>query len=411
MKGIKVRLELNDKQTTMALRHSGTARHAYNWAVDVCAKAYEAKEKIPSAIDLHKKLVAEVKTEHAWYYDSSKCAPQQALRNVETAYKNFHAKQKKSGYKLTKTVKGKTFLQGLPRFKKRGVHDGFYLEGAIKTKNNKIKLPKFGWLKMSEKLSDHEIKNVVVSRTADDWFVAFKVPFEPEKTIKTKGAVGVDLGIKTLATLSDGVVFESIKPFGKNKRRLKRLQRIASRRFVKGSKTQSNNYRKAAKKVASLCQKIANQRKDYTHKLTTYLAKNHSEIVIEDLNIRGMSQNRKMASAILDGGLFEFRRQLTYKSEWYGSKVTVVNRFYPSSKTCSNCKEEKRTLKLCERVFSCEKCGLKIDRDLNASLNLEHMAESYSVTACGGLQTPVTETGNSVRQELISKVQLCLSIK
>ena len=192
---------------------------------------------------------------------------------------------------------------------------------------------------------------------------------------------------------------------------MKRLQRIVSKRFVKGSKKQSKNYKKACEKVAKLHQKIANQRNDYSHKLTTYLAKNHSEIVIEDLNVRGISKNHKLASAILDGGFFEFRRQLTYKSEWYGSKVTVVNRYYPSSKICSNCGEKKATLKLSERHFNCDKCGFKIDRDLNASLNLKKMAVSYTVPACGELQTSVIETENSKKQELISKVQLCVSIK
>lgn len=404
MKSIKVRLELNNKQVTIALRHCGTARHAYNWAVDVCANAYALKEKMPTAIDLHKKLVTEVKKEHAWYYESSKCAPQQALRNVEVAYRNFHRKQSKSNYKLTKTVNGKTFLQGLPQFKKRGVHDSFYLEGAIKVEGNKIKLPKFGWLKMSEQLSNLEIKNVVISRVANEWFVAFKVPFEPTKTNKTKGIVGVDLGIKTLATLSDGVIFESIKPYKLSKRKLRKLQRVVSRRFIKTNKRQSNNYKKASAKVAKLHQKIANQRKDYKHKLTSYLAKNHDEVVIEDLNVSGMSKNHKLASAILDGGFFEFKRQLIYKSKWYGSKLTIANRYYPSSKTCSNCGEKKITLKLSERNFKCDNCGFEIDRDLNASINLKNMVESYSVSACGELQKAVIKTVNSVKQELISNV-------
>jgi putative transposase len=416
MKSLKIRLELNNKQTTMALRHSGTARHAYNWAVDVCAKSYENKEKIPTAIDLHKKLVAEVKKEHEWYYDSSKCAPQQSLRNVEAAYKNFHRKQKNSGYKALKykIINGvKTYigLEGLPRFKKKGVNDSFYLEGSIKTDKNKIKVPKFGWIKCSEQLPSCEIKNVVISRTANEWFIAFKVPFAPVVTEKTKGIVGVDLGIKTLATLSDGTIFESIKPYKTNKRKLKILQRIVSKRFVKGRKNQSNNYKKAVNRVTKLHQRIANIRKNYTHKLTTYLAKNHSEIVIEDLNVKGMSKNRKLASAILDGGFFEFRRQLEYKSKWYGSKLTIVNRFYPSSKTCSNCGVKKQTLKLSDRIFVCESCDFKLDRDLNASLNLMKMAESYSVSACGELKSSTIKVESSMKQELYSNVKNCVSYK
>lgn len=387
MKSIKVRLELNNEQATKAVKHAGCARHAYNWGVDVCRKAFEAKEKIPSAIDLHKKLVAEVKTVHPWYYESSKCAPQQALRNLQTSYANFHRKQKKSGYKLVKKIKRngvvlKTVLEGLPQFKKRGVNDSFYLEGAIYTDKNKIKLPRFGWLKCSEDLPPVEIKNVVISRTANDWFVSFKVPHAPKITEKTRGFVGVDLGIKTLATLSDGKVFEAIKPYKKHKRKLKILQRRLSKKFIK-DKPASKNYKKAQQKVAKLHQRIANVRKDYTHKLTSYLAKNHSEIVVETLNVKGMSKNHRLASAILDGGFFEFTRQLEYKSGWYGSKLTKVSTFYPSSKTCSRCKAKKQTLKLSERIFHCEHCGCSIDRDLNASLNLKSLAVSSTVTACG----------------------------
>ena len=388
MKSVKVRLELNNKQRTMAFRHCGVARHAYNWGVDVCQKAFANGEKTPSAIDLHKKLVAEVKPANMWYYDSSKWSPQQALRNLEAAYKNFHRNQKQSGYKKLKQIRrdGKVVnvLEGLPQFKKRGERDSFYLEAGIKVEGNRIKVPKFGWLKASEPLPYSGIKSVVISRTADQWFVSFKIEHAPAKTEKTKGAVGVDLGIKTLATLSDGTMFPSINPYRRLKSRLKRLQRKVSKKFVKG-KVQSSNYRKASVNVARLYQKIANQRKDYTHKLTTYLAKNHSEIVIETLNVKGMSKNHKLASAILDGGFFEFSRQLEYKANWYGSTLTKVSTFYPSSKICSSCGTKKDILKLSERTFKCVSCGFEKDRDLNASLNLKNMAVSSTVSACGGI--------------------------
>ena len=222
----------------------------------------------------------------------------------------------------------------------------------------------------------------MISRTAEEWFVSFKIPHQPETTPKTGGIVGVDLGIKTLATLSNGIIFKAIKPYKQHKRKLKLLQRRISKKFKK-DQPQANNYKKAKQKVAKLHQRISNLRKDYTHKLTSYLAKNHSEIVIEDLNVKGMSKNHRLASAILDGGFFEFSRQLEYKSAWYGSTITKVSRFYPSSKTCSQCAYKKETLKLSERMFHCEQCGCSIDRDLNASLNLKSMAVSSTVTACG----------------------------
>ena len=289
MKSIKVRLELNNKQTTLANKHAGVARYAYNWGKSVCDLAIQNKEHRPSAIDLHKKFVAEEKSIKPWLYEVSKYSPQQGLRNLDESYKRIFK------------VKGSRF----PRFKKKGQHDSFYLEGTIKTSGNKIKVPIFGWLKCSEVLPECQIKNIVISKTTNQWFIAFKIPFEPQITNKINGAVGVDLGIKTLAVLSDGKVFDAVKPYKRNKRKLKILQRKLSKK-QKGSQ----NRKKACEKIAKLHYRIANIRKDSTHKLTTYLAKNHSEVVIEDLCVRGMSKNHKLASAILDGGFSEFRRQL-----------------------------------------------------------------------------------------------------
>ena len=413
MKSFKTRLELNNKQKTLASKHAGVTRYAYNWAVNICDISFKNKEKIPSAIDLHKKFVAEEKKDKAWLYETSKCSPQQAFRNLDMAYDKFHKLQSKYGYKKVKTItiKGekKTVLEGLPQYKKKGIHDSFYLEGLIKTNGNKIKVPKFGWLKCSEILPNREIKNVVISRQADYWFIAFKVPYEPEKHNKT-GVVGIDLGIKTLATLSDGKVFEAVKPYKKNKRKLKILQRKVNKK-VKGS----NNRKKAQMKVAKLHYKIACIRKDVTHKLTTYLSKNHAECVIEDLNVSGMSKNHKLASAILDGGFFEFKRQMEYKCKWYGTTLTIVDKFYPSSKTCSNCGAIKKDLQLKDRVYKCSVCGNEIDRDLNAAINLEKKAVSYTVSACGvPNQLNASAFGGSMKQEANnifepSKVQECVS--
>lgn len=378
MKSLKVRLELNNKQTTLANKHAGVARYAYNWGKAICDESINAGNGRPTAIDLHKKFVAEEKSQKEWLYEVSKFSPQQALRNLDEAYKRVFK------------VKGTKF----PKFKKKFAHDSFYLEGGIKTSGNRIKVQKFGWLKCSEALPSCEIKNVVISRTADQWFIAFKIPFEVEKH-SNMTIVGVDLGIKTLATLSNGKTFNAVSPYKKNKRKLKLLQRKLSKK-VKGS----NNRKKAAKQVAKLHYKISCIRKDATHKLTTYLAKNHSEVVIEDLNVRGMSKNHRLASAILDGGFSSFRRQLEYKSKWYGCNLTVVDRFYPSSKTCSCCGWKNTNLKLSERSFKCNICGSVIDRDLNAAINLEKKAVSYTVSACGvpdQLNTLVF--GGTVKQE------------
>ena len=400
MRSFKTRIEFNNKQRTLAAKHAGVARYAYNWAVTICEQAFQDKEKTPTAIDLHKKFIAEEKSEKEWLYEVSKFSPQQSLRNIETSYKNFHNLQSKYGYKRVKTKKVKgikiTVLEGLPQYKKKGFHDSFYLESPLKMKveGDKIKLPKFGWVKCSEYLPLTEIKNVTISKKSNNWFISIKVPFEPEKHDKTK-IVGIDLGVKTLATLSDGNYVPAVKAYAKNKRKLKIQQRRVSRKKI-GSK----NREKAKRKVAKLHYKIACIRKDATNKLTTYLSKNHAECVIEDLNVVGMSKNHKLAAAILDGGFGEFTRQMQYKCDWYGTKLTIVDRFYPSSKTCSRCGNIKRDLKLKDRVYICPECGLVIDRDLNAAINLENMAESKAVTACGApYQLSDSSLGGAVKQE------------
>lgn len=369
MRSLKIRLELNNTGKSRALQHAGTARYAYNWALDKCKKAYETKKKRPNAIALHKEWVIFKNAKATWAKEVSKCAPQQAFRNLDIAFQR--------SFKMLEVQ--------LPVFKKKGIRDSFYLEGAIHTQGDKIKLPKFGWVKCSETLPEVAPKNVVVSRQADHWFVSFKIDETPNKieNIEQKAMIGVDLGVKTLATLSDGETFENKRPYKKNKRKLKLAQRQVSKKYKKGAKQQSKNYKKAKAKVAKIHVKISNIRKDATHKLTSYLSKNHAEIVIEDLNVRGMSKNHKLASAILDGGLYEFRRQLDYKCLWYGSKLTVADRFYPSSKTCSNCQGVKEKLSLKERIYRCEFCGHEQDRDLNAAINLTTKAVSYTASACG----------------------------
>ena len=390
-KSLKIRLALNNKQETMMFQHCGVARHAWNWGLALCKERRKNKEKLLSAIDLHKLLVKDVKPINQWYYNSSKCAPQEALRNLRKAYniffkefKNGTIKKKKDAYIRKCKKKGRPINEavlhdiGKPKFKKKGKRDSFYLEGSVKLAGNKIKLPRIGWVRCAELLPDIEIKNVTVSRTANQWFVSFKVPYTPIVTKKRVDLVGVDLGIKTLATLSTGESFENLKPFKKYKRKLKLAQRSVSKKLDKTKKVQSNNYHKAAMRVAKIHQQIANIRKDAMHKLTTYLSKNHAEIVIEDLNVKGMMKNKNLANAIADGAFYEFRRQLEYKTKWYGSKLTVINRFYPSSKTCSTCGNVKQDLKLSDRTYNCKCCGHSQDRDLNAAINIKKQSASYA---------------------------------
>jgi putative transposase len=172
--------------------------------------------------------------------------------------------------------------------------------------------------------------------------------------------------IASIATLSSKVVFEGAKSYKRFEKKLSRLQYLL-RKKVKFS----NNWYKAQKQIARLHLKIADIRQDTLHKLTTYLAKNHGTVVIEDLNVSGMMANHKLAKAIQDMGFYEFRRQLEYKTKLYGSELVIANRFFPSSKTCSNCDFIKTDLKLSDRIFKCNNCGFEVERDFNASINLE----------------------------------------
>jgi putative transposase len=389
MKSIKIRLELNNHERTLAAQHAGTARYAYNWGLAKSQESYQATGKRPSAVDLHKFWVVHKNTEAVWAKEVSKCSPQQAFRNLDTAYKrSFQMKNVR-----------------LPRFKKKGRHDSFYLEGSIRTQGNRIKLPRIGWLRCSENLPTGVLlKNVTVSRQANHWFVSFKVPYARKtQPLENQSIVGVDLGIKTLATVSEGTIFENRRPYRQHKRKLRWAQRQASKKYIKGKSNpnQSKNYQKAQAKVAQIHYKIACIRKDTLHQVTTQLAQNHGEVVIEDLNVKGMSRNHKLSSAILDGGFYEFRRQLTYKCDWYGSKLTVVDRFYPSSKTCSGCSKVKKELALKERTYCCEHCGLKIDRDLNAAINLRNQSVSYTAVNACGVSKPPDEllVGDPMKQE------------
>jgi len=367
--GFKTQLKLNNQQRTVLARHAGGARHAWNWGLGLTKSILdhnqlhpEEKIKFPSGIDLHKWLVALVKSEHPWYYEVSKSAPQNALRHLRAAWDRCFKK-----------------TSGAPKFKKKGRHDSFELDGTIRIKGlNKIQVPKIGILKTYEALPQNtQPKSVTISRQANDWFISFRIEIEPVITPKLVDVVGVDLGIKSLATLSTGEVFEGAKAYRQLESRLSRLQWL-NRHKQQGSE----NWKKAQRAIARLHQRIANIRKDTIHKLTTYLAKNHGTVVIEDLNVSGMMANHKLAKAIQDMGFYEFRRQLDYKTKLYGSELVIVDRWFPSSKTCSRCGTKKETLSLSERVFDCDHCGLQIDRDLNAAINLQKAA-SPVVSVCG----------------------------
>lgn len=363
-RGFKTELNPNNVQRTLLLKNAGAARWAYNWGLNQKKLALEAKTKIPNNIELHRRLNAIKPTEVSWMYETSKCAAQEALRNLDRAFNNFWTARKKRKV-------------GFPKYKskKKGI-GGFRLTGTITVSNDRIQLPRLGTIRLKEKdylPTDAKILNATVSEKAGRWFVSVLVEMEQPEfrgTKDEKAVVGVDLGIKTLAVVSDGTVYENPKPLRTRLRKLARLQRAVSRK-VKGSR----NRRKAADRVGRLHRKISNIRKDTLHKMTTKLTKTKSVVGVEDLNVSGMMKNRCLARSIAELGLFELRRQLEYKSKWYDCRVVLVDRFFPSSKTCSACGLVNENLTLGDREWTCE-CGVTHDRDMNAACNLEYAAVS-----------------------------------
>jgi putative transposase len=358
-RAIRVELDPNNRVQTLLFKSAGTARFAWNWSLARRIERFntnEGKDKFTNAFSEHKELVKLKKDELSWLYDVAKDCPQYALRALDQAFKRFW-KERKSGV-------------GFPKFKKKGkTKDSFSLQHGIKIYKRHIYLPRLGWIRAKEpvELKQAMIKHATISRVADRWFVSLSVIEEVSEPIQVQGPViGIDLGITTFATLSDGTKVSSPQPLKKILAKLKQSQKSLSRK-QKGS----SNRKKAILKVSKIYARIANIRQDFLHKLTTMLAKTKSVIVIEDLNVKGMVRNHNLSKSISDQGWGEFRRQLEYKTEWYGSKLVIADRWFASSKICSSCGHRLDKLPLFMREWSCPYCGAAHDRDINSAINLE----------------------------------------
>jgi putative transposase len=369
LKGFKIELDPNKCQMTLFRKHFGASRWAYNWALAKKKDSFDKKEKIPNNIGLHRELNKLKGTDVLpWAYDVSKVAFQSGLINCDRAFQNFFDKCKRK-------VKGK---KGFPKFKsKKNETQSFKLDGSIYlVDKNYIKLPRIGKVKLKESgyiPIDAEIKSVTVSRKSGKWFISCLVESDIKMLPITDKKVGVDLGIKTLATCSDGVTFKNPKALKSNLRKLKRKQRQLSRK-----KKGSQNYKKARLKFSKLHNRISNIRKDSLHKATTQIIRENQTIVLENLKISNMMKNHCLAQAISDMSAGEFRKQLEYKAKWYGRQIVMSDTFYPSSKMCSCCGWKNDSLTLKDRVFKCEICKNEIDRDLNASKNLLKLCTASS---------------------------------
>jgi len=367
----RIRLDPNDVQSTYLARAAGTARFAYNWALTEWQRQYAAHRADPalprpSHLSLQRQLNAIKRQQFPWMLEVTKNAPQMAIIHLGKAFENFFAHRAR-----------------YPQFRKKGAHDRFSMTNdQFRVEERRIRIPKLGWVRMREALRfSGRVVSATVSRRAGQWDVSITVnTLEPPlPPAENQGVVGVDLGVAALATLSTGEVFTGPKALATLLPRLRRLSRSLSRK-LKGSSNRS----KAKLKLARLHARIANLRRENLHQLTTCITRRFHTVGIEDLNVNGMLGNRPLSRAIADMGFYELRRQLTYKAAWRGGQVVVVDRWYPSSKTCSCCGYRLDHLALGIRQWVCAGCGAHHDRDLNAAINLENMAVSSTVPACGG---------------------------
>jgi putative transposase len=392
LRAYKVELDPNNYQRTAFRRHAGAVRFIWNWALAEIKRDYEEKkasllpgEKMRGVIrplNLKDRLPDLKKTQYSWLKEVTAQSLQSSIRNLDSAFQNFFRRVRtgtRSGY---------------PRFKKKGVSKAsFQFPQWVSLSDSSLKLPKIGLVRIKERgyiPTDRPVKTVTISERAGRWYASVLIEdVEPTKVETTGEVLGIDLGIKTLAVLSDGTEYENPKHLDRSLKSICRLSKRLSRQ-----KKGSHRRAKTKARLARVHARIAFQRADSIHKMTTEIVKTKrpSVIVIEDLNVSGMKKNHKLARVVSGASFGEIRRQLTYKSEWYGPRLIVADRFFPSSKTCSGCGNVKLILDLGTRTYECEECSLVINRDLNASLNLRSYGERI---LAGG--TPVTARGGNVR--------------
>lgn len=377
-------------------RFAGACRFVFNRALARQNENHEAGNKYIPYGKMASWLVEwKNATETQWFNDSPSQPLQQSLKDLERAYKNFFRKR-----------------AAFPRFKKRGQNDAFRYPQGVKLdqENSRIFLPKLGWMRYrNSRQVTGVVKNVTVSQSCGKWYISIQTESEVSTPVHPSASmVGLDAGVAKLATLSDGTVFEPVNSFQKNQKTLARLQRQLSRK-VKFS----NNWQKQKRKIQRLHSRIANIRRDYLHKVTTAVSKNHAMIVIEDLKVSNMSKSAAgtvsqpgrnvraksgLNRSILDQGWYEMRRQLEYKQLWSGGQVLAVPPAYTSQR-CACCGHTAKENRLSQSKFRCQVCGYTANADVNGARNI--LAAGHAVLACGEM----VQSGRSLKQEPTEMIQ------
>jgi putative transposase len=387
----KFRLQPSRLQAILLNKHIGACRFVYNHFLNLkknhylVAKEQELEKKNLSYADTTKLLTEFKKQEQYWFLkEANSQVLQQGLKNLDGAYNSF--------------FKGNAEF---PKFHSKNHRQSFRVPQHIKIQGNRIQIPKFmegiKFVKHRE-LEYTKICNLTVTKEpTGEYYVSISVERDlsslKDKNYQTTNrAIGIDIGIKSLAVCSDGFSVHNPKNTNKYAQKLKYAQRELNNKLEKAIKEQvfdktgkpvytkmgkfkfrlviSNNANKIKTKIAKIYKKISNKRKDTIHKATTKIVRNNDIICIEDLNTKGMLRNRKLSKAVADAGFGEIKTQLEYKAKWYGKEIIKISRWFPSSKTCSGCNSIKQNLKLSDRQYKCSQCALDLDRDLNASINI-----------------------------------------
>jgi putative transposase len=353
LKAFKYRLSPTKEQSILLNKHIGASRFVYNLALEVKQMAWVGNKVNLSCFALHRQL-KDLKTECEWLKEINSQSLQQSITNLDKAYTAFFKGQ-----------------NAFPVFKKKSNSGSFNIPQNVILEDNKLVIPKFkeGINIVLHRPINGKIKQATISRTpTGKYFVSILCetgePIKPKIVVKESTTVGIDLGIKTYLVLSDGKEFDNPKYLRKAQSKLKYVQRKYSKHKGKITK----------QKLAILHEKVANQRKDFLHKTSSELIKNHDSLAIEDLNVKGMLANHKLAQSISDAGWSSFVTMLEYKADWYGKNILKIGRFEPSSKLHANCGYINKELTISDREWTCPKCSEVVLRDVNAAINIKSFA-------------------------------------
>jgi putative transposase len=381
-------LDPTASQIALLRKHIGAARWTYNWGLAQKLDLYRLGQPAPNWMALSVQLNARKQLDYPWLYEVSKSASMEPLRDLDRAFAAFFR------------TRGARQRRGLPRFKRKRAGGGSCrFRGVIHVTERSVQLPRLGKIRLKERgyiPTDGKVLSATVKLHAGRWYVSVSVESTIQVPVNHGPAVGIDLGLAKFASVSDGTVFESYRPLGREVARIRRADKnLAAKRLG------SANRRKAELKLAKIHQRIANRRQDFIHKITSQLARTKSVIVIERLNVSGLSRNRALAQRFQDSAFREFRRQLEYKTVWSGGRLILAPNFYPSTRTCSACGFLGEAIPLSQRLFKCSRCALTIDRDLNAARNLLAVAASSADTqnACRVNISPLKQWQFTMKQE------------